>query len=54
MGDRLVVMLEVVLGPPEVVERLQAGRELGVGEPLELGYGLLAVPARATPTSPAN
>ena len=47
VGDRLVVVLEVVLGPAQVVERLQARRQLGVGEAVDLRERLLAVLARA-------
>ena len=44
--DRRVVVLEVVVGPAEVVERLEVRRQLGVGQPVDLLEGLGAVLAR--------
>ncbi len=43
MGDRVVVALEVGLGPGEVVEGVQARGELGIGEAVEQRDGLVAV-----------
>ena len=44
--DRLVVVLEVVLGPAEVVEGLESVRQLGVIHALDLRERLRAVLAR--------
>ena len=53
VGDRVVVALEVGLGPAEVVERLEPRRQLGVGQPVDLGAGLLAVLAAPPSMRPA-
>jgi hypothetical protein len=45
VGDRLVVVLEVVLGPAEVEERLEPRRQLEVREPVDLLQGLRPVGA---------
>jgi hypothetical protein len=41
--DRLLVVLEVVLRPAEVIERLEPGGELRVGEPVDVSECLLAM-----------
>ena len=46
VGDGLVPVLEVVLGPAEVVQRLEARRQLGIRELIDLGERLGAVLAR--------
>jgi hypothetical protein len=43
---RVVVALQVVLGPAEVVKRLQPWRQLGVRQPIDLRQRRVAVPAR--------
>ena len=47
----LVVVLEVVLRPAEVVQRLQPGRQLGVRQPVDEGRRLRAVLARGVDPS---
>ena len=44
--DRIVVALEVRLGPAEVEERLEARRELRVRQPIDLGPGLVPMRIR--------
>ena len=51
--DRRVVALEVVLGPAEVVERLELRGQLGVGQPLDLSQRHLAVLARRLDAAPS-
>ena len=54
VGQRVVVALEVRLRPGEVKERLRTRRQLGVGEPVDDGSGLLTVlrgPCRSRPAT---
>ena len=46
VGERRVVVLQVVLDPGHVIEGVEVGRELLVGEPVEQGDRLGVVLAR--------